>query len=91
MAEKAIAEDFFDPAYYNVLWARRYFCPHDINHYLYEVVKDKDGNLHVDAYEILTGDLTVKKAREYEREQFIAAFKEFRFYDALTFIPRWLV
>lgn len=91
MEEKAIAEHFFDPAYYSMLWARRYFCPYDINHYLYEVVKDKEGNLRVDAYEILTGELAVKKAREYEREQFIAAFKDSLFYDAVTFIPRWLV
>ena len=84
--DKAIAENFFDPAYYDRLWRARYFCPFDVNHYLYEVVKDKKDSLRVDAY-----DLDNKKIRSYDIEQFVAMFNGFWLYNAVIMRISWRV
>ena len=84
--DQAIAEDFFDPVSYEQMWTWRYFCPFDVNHYLFELVKDKDGSVHPEAI-----DFVNNKAIAYSREQFMAAYGEFKFYNAQYYDPTWQV
>jgi len=85
--EDIIAEFFFDKAHYDLMWTRRYFCPYDVNHYLFEVVKDKETKeLKVHAY-----DTNGKFQKEIPKNVFMAGYKDFLFYDALCYDPTWLV
>jgi hypothetical protein len=88
---KIPAEWFFDPAHYDEVWPFKFFCPFDINHYLFEAVKDDDGNIHVDEYKILDGELNMEKVCSISKENFLAGYKDFMFYNALYLIPRWCV
>lgn len=86
LPDQAIAENFFDRASYDQMWTWRYFCPFDTNHYLFEIVKEKDGSVHPAAI-----DLVNKKTIKHTKEQFMAAYDEFLFYNAQYYDPTWKV
>ena len=86
LPDQAIAENFFDPASYDQMWTWRYFCPFDTNHYLFEIVREKDGSVHPVGIDL------VKNAKiTYTKEQFFAAYGEFLFYNAQYYDPTWKV
>lgn len=84
LPDKAIAENFFDRESYDQMCTWRYFCPFDTNHYLFEIVKDSDGSVHPVAI-----DLVNKNTIKHTKEQFIAAYGEFLFYNAMYYDPTW--
>jgi hypothetical protein len=86
LQDQAIAENFFDLASYDQMWTWRYFCPFDTNHYLFEIVKEKDGSVHPVAI-----DMVNKKSITHTKEQFMAAYGEFIFYSAMHYDPTWKV
>ena len=86
LPDQAIAENFFDPASYDQMWTWRYFCPFDMNHYLFEIVREKDGSVHP-----IGVDLVNNEKITYTKEQFFAAYGEFLFYNAQYYDPTWKV
>lgn len=86
LPDQAIAENFFDHSSYDQMWTWRYFCPFDTNHYLFEIVKEKDGRVHPVAI-----DMVNKKRLTHTKEQFMAAYGEFIFYSAMHYDPTWKV
>ena len=85
--DTAVAADFFDPAKHDLMWTRRWFCPYDVNHCLFETVRDRDTKkLKVFAF-LPSG----KIFREYDEKQFRAGYVDFLFYDAVIWDPRWYV
>lgn len=88
--ERALAEDFF--INYDLCWQNRYFFPYDINHYLYEVVKEKNSEhmeIHAYGYNPETRKLELQKV--IDKDFWLIAYKDFIFYDVRCWDIKWYV